>query len=158
MKKGSLAQGVILALIGLVLLMKVLGVIGASLMSLWPLLLLGLGASCEREGRAHPAARAGSLITGGTLIVYGLMFLACELVGWRLMAYIWPGFLAGPALGMYHCYRATGARGQLINARILGAVALVCALGSAVPMRVLLPFMMIGAGVGLLMSVLRRSR
>ena len=48
MKKGSLAQGVILALIGLVLLMKVLGVIGASLLSLWPLLLLGFGASCER--------------------------------------------------------------------------------------------------------------
>lgn len=158
MKMRSLSQGMIMAIIGLVLLMKALGIIDISLISLWPLLLLGFGLSCEHEGWTHPATSAGSLVTGGTLIVYGLMFMACELMGWRLMAYVWPGFLAGPALGLYQCYRATGARAQLLNARILGALTLLCALGSAVPMRVMLPVLMIGAGVGLLMSVLRRSR
>lgn len=158
MRFRSLWKGVVMLIIGLVLLFKVLGIISISLISLWPLLLLGFGLSYENVGWSDPRTNSASLVTGGVLITYGLMFLGCELLGWRLMQYIWPCFLLGPAVGLYQHYLVSRSRGQLVEARMLAGIAIVLMLGAVVPMRYMVPGLMIGAGIMLMISILRRSR
>ena len=79
-----------------------------SFISLWPLLLIWFGLSSGSSRRADGVSPMAS----GVLITYGIMFMLCEVLGWQLMQYIWPGFLLGPALGLYKSYRITGSRAQ----------------------------------------------
>lgn len=158
MRFRSLWQGIVLVLIGLVLLLKALGIIRISILSLWPLILMGLGLSFESEGWSDPAGKSGSLFAGGVLLTYGFMFLACQLMGWELMQYVWPGFIFGPAVGFYQRYKATGSLSNLAEARLLFTIATLLMLGIIVPMRYLVPAIMIGAGVKVILSILKSSR
>lgn len=154
----SLTAGIALALVGLTLLLRVAGVLSFSILSLWPLLPICWGVVYEHSGWNYDA-RGGSLLTGGVLIIYGVMFLACELTSWSLMAYIWPGFLLGPALGLRQQYlRDPSNSGARVASLVLGSVGGLLLLGTFVSMQLLIPGLMIVAGIALLVSVLRRVR
>ncbi len=158
MSVKSLAAGIALAMLGLTLLLRVAGVLSFSLLSLWPLLPICWGVMYEHAGWTREA-RGGSLLTGGVLMTYGAMFLACELTSWSLMAYIWPGFLLGPALGLRQQYlRDPANRGAHLASLVLGGAGGLLLLGTFVSMQLLVPGLMIAAGVALLLSTLRRGR
>ena len=125
-----------------------------SFISLWPLLLIWFGLSSGSSRRAD----GGSPMASGVLITYGIMFMLCEVLGWQLMQYIWPGFLFGPALGLYKSYRITGSRTQRSEARILlgiGGVLMLCML---FPLKYMIALLMIGGGIAIFISIFRRPR
>ena len=125
-----------------------------SFISLWPLLLIGFGLSSGSSRRAD----GGSPMASGVLITYGIMFMLCEVLGWQLMQYIWPGFLLGPALGLYKSYRITGSRAQRSEARILlgiGGGLMLCML---FPLKYMIALLMIGGGIAIFISIFRRPR
>lgn len=125
-----------------------------SLISLWPLLLIWFGLSSGSSRRAD----GGSPMASGVLITYGIMFMLCEVLGWQLMQYIWPGFLLGPALGLYKSYRITGSRAQRSEARILlgiGGGLMLCML---FPLKYMIALLMIGGGIAIFISIFRRPR
>lgn len=125
-----------------------------SFISLWPLLLIWFGLSSGSSRRAD----GGSPMASGVLITYGIMFMLCEVLGWQLMQYIWPGFLLGPALGLYKSYRITGSRAQRNEARILlgiGGVLMLCML---FPLKYMIALLMIGGGIAIFISIFRRPR
>ena len=125
-----------------------------SFISLWPLLLIWFGLSSASSRRAD----GGSPMASGVLITYGIMFMLCEVLGWQLMQYIWPGFLLGPALGLYKSYRITGSRAQRSEARILlgiGGGLMLCML---FPLKYMIALLMIGGGIAIFISIFRRPR
>lgn len=125
-----------------------------SFISLWPLLLIWFGLSSGSSRRAD----GGSPMASGVLITYGIMFMLCEVLGWQLMQYIWPGFLLGPALGLYKSYRITGSRAQRSEARILlgiGGGLMLCML---FPLKSMIALLMIGGGIAIFISIFRRPR
>ena len=125
-----------------------------SFISLWPLLLIWFGLSSGSSRRAD----GGSPMASGVLITYGIMFMLCEVLGWQLMQYIWPGFLLGPALGLYKSYRITGSRAQRSEARILlciGGGLMLCML---FPLKYMIALLMIGGGIAIFISIFRRPR
>ena len=125
-----------------------------SFISLWPLLLIWFGLSSGSSRRAD----GGSPMASGVLITYGIMFMLCEVSGWQLMQYIWPGFLLGPALGLYKSYRITGSRAQRSEARILlgiGGGLMLCML---FPLKYMIALLMIGGGIAIFISIFRRPR
>ena len=125
-----------------------------SFISLWPLLLIWFGLSSGSSRRAD----GGSPMASGVLITYGIMFMLCEVLGWQLMQYIWPGCLLGPALGLYKSYRITGSRAQRSEARILlgiGGGLMLCML---FPLKYMIALLMIGGGIAIFISIFRRPR
>ena len=125
-----------------------------SFISLWPLLLIWFGLSSGSSRRAD----GGSPMASGVLITYGIMFMLCEVLGWQLMQYIWPGFLLGPALGLYKSYRITGSRAQRSEARILlgiGGGLMLCMLFT---LKYMIALLMIGGGIAIFISIFRRPR
>lgn len=125
-----------------------------SFISLWPLLLIWFGLSSGSSRRTD----GGSPMASGVLITYGIMFMLCEVLGWQLMQYIWPGFLLGPALGLYKSYRITGSRAQRSEARILlgiGGGLMLCML---FPLKYMIALLMIGGGIAIFISIFRRPR
>lgn len=125
-----------------------------SFISLWPLLLIWFGLSSGSSRRAD----GGSPMASGVLITYGIMFMLCEVLGWQLMQYIWPGFLLGPALGLYKSYRITGSRAQRSEARILlgiGGGLMLCML---FPLKYMIALLMIGGGIAIFISIFRHPR
>lgn len=125
-----------------------------SFISLWPLLLIWFGLSSGSSRRAD----GGSPMASGVLITYGIMFMLCEVLGWQLMQYIWPGFLLGPALGLYKSYHITGSRAQRSEARILlgiGGGLMLCML---FPLKYMIALLMIGGGIAIFISIFRRPR
>lgn len=125
-----------------------------SFISLWPLLLIWFGLSSGSSRRAD----GGSPMASGVLITYGIMFMLCEVLGWQLMQYIWPGFLLGPALGLYKSYRITGSRAQRSEARILLAIGGGLMLCMLFPLKYMIALLMIGGGIAIFISIFRRPR
>ena len=147
MRFHSTGRAAAIVLICIVLLCKLIGVLYIPIMSLWPLILLALSASCA--GRTD----GGALITGGVLFTYGIMFMACEIVGWELMQIIWPCFLLGPALGLYRSHRITGSRAQLNESRVLLAICVLLMLGLVLPLRYIVAIVMILGGIAVFISI-----
>lgn len=154
MRFRSPGHWLIISAVALVLTARLFGLIAIPVSSLWPLLLMVIGASCANSRRAD----SGTLITSGVLTTYGLMFLICEIWGWQLMQYIWPGFLLGPALGLYRCQRITGSRAQLSEARILTITGGALMLCMVMPLKYMLAALMIGSGIAIFISTFRRPR
>ena len=125
-----------------------------SFISLWPLLLIWFGLSSGSSRRAD----GGSPMASGVLITYGIMFMLCEVLGWQLMQYIWPGFLLGPALGLYKSYRITGSRAQRSEARILLGIGVGLMLCMLFPLKYMIALLMIGGGIAIFISIFKRPR
>ncbi|MCR8845772.1 glutamate synthase [Paenibacillus sp. SC116] len=68
--------------------------------TMWPLFLFLVGAGLVwliRSRILPPIA----FVPGGTLLVYGLLFMVCHWISWELFRYLWPFILIGLALGLY---------------------------------------------------------
>lgn len=103
MDNNRFTIGLLIVIVGVVLLLGKLGVIGFLFGTFWPLLLLaaGLGLHWLFFAKNMPAAL---LIPGGILSTYAVMFLLCTVFTWKLMAFLWPGFIFGVAVGLYEYY------------------------------------------------------
>ncbi|MFC0216319.1 hypothetical protein ACFFK0_28380 [Paenibacillus chartarius] len=103
MSRNNMSVGLLLIVIAVVLLLGKLGVFGFIGGLLWPLLVIAAGAGLHMLyfNRTVPAA---ALIPGGMLVIYGLMFMFCNVFGWGAMSFLWPGFILGIAVGLYEMY------------------------------------------------------
>jgi hypothetical protein len=126
MARNRVPVGILLIGIAIVLLLGKLGVFGFLSSLLWPILLLIPAAALYYLylNRTLPSV---VLVPAGVLLTYGLMFLFCNLFGWGTMAYIWPGFLFGFAVGLYSLYTFDrhANRSVLTFAIVLGVISLV---------------------------------
>jgi len=102
--RNTFIIGITLIAVAIVLLLGKLGVFALLGRLFWPLLILGAGLVLHALYYMR-VAPAGVLVPGGALAVYSLIFLICNLFGWGLMKYLWPGFLFGVSAGLYEYYR-----------------------------------------------------
>lgn len=86
---------------GLVILLGKLGVFAFIGNIFWPLLILVPGVLLHLLYFGRMLTSAVALIPAGVLTVYGLLFFVCNLGGWKLLVWLWPFFIAGPAVGLY---------------------------------------------------------
>ena len=90
--------GFFFIIIGAVLILDHYDFISFNIWDLWPLILVYIGAKAERDYfKGHASGR--NLLTGTTLIVYGLYFLIDTFSIWSIDFNFWPVFILGPALG-----------------------------------------------------------
>lgn len=126
MNKKSTVLGVIIIAIGVLLLLGRFGVFNSGAANLWPVFLLfpGLFFHYLRFGQG---VHAGVLVPGGILTTYAIMFFACNLFGWHLMAYLWPGFILGVAVGLFEAYffDPDKPKGLLVASGVLATIAAV---------------------------------
>lgn len=126
MKNQQFSLGIVIIALGLFILLGKLGIFQFVGSMLWPLFVLlpGLIFHVLFFYRVLPS---GVLIPGGILVLLSLMFFFCNLVGWDAMAYLWPGFIAAVALGLYEFYLFDSyrPRAALIGAVVLGIIAAV---------------------------------
>lgn len=124
MARNNYTMGLLLIGIAVVLLLGKLGVFSALGAFFWPVFVLlpGLVFHYLYFSRVLPA---GVLVPGGILITYSLMFFWCNLFGWDSMAYLWPGFIFGVAVGLYelHVFDPRNARGAFTAALVLSIIA-----------------------------------
>ncbi|WJH33059.1 hypothetical protein N6H14_23085 [Paenibacillus sp. CC-CFT747] len=110
MARNNYSAGLLLIGIAVVLLLGKLGVFSFIGSLFWPLLVLAAGLLLHYLyfNRVLPS---GVLVPGGMLITYSVLFLFCNLFGWGTMAYLWPAFLLGIAVGLYelHLFDRNGA-------------------------------------------------
>jgi len=116
--------GMLLLLVGIILLASNFGYIEISWQYSWPLFLLVPGILFEFGffiHRKHP----GLLVPGGILTTYGLLFFVNVIYGWQWMAFLWPVFLLGVAIGLFQLYLfGERERGLLIPIGILTVLSL----------------------------------
>lgn len=103
MPKNKFSAGIILLLAGIIIVLGKWGVFGFLGSIFWPLLVLipGILIHVLYFGRIMPAV---SLIPGGILVVYSLLFILCNIFGWDSLKYLWPMFILGIAVGLYEYY------------------------------------------------------
>ncbi len=123
MSNNRYSLGIVLVAIAVILLLGKLGVFHFLGWLLWPLLIFAAGAALHMLffGKVLPAP---VLIPGGILVTYSVIFFVCNLFSWHLMAYLWPGFIFGVAVGLYelHLYDRYAPRGVLTAAMVLAIV------------------------------------
>lgn len=90
--------GLFLITIGAVLVMDYYHIIHFSIWGLWPLILIYIGAKAERD-YFQGLTSARSLLSGATLLTYGLYFLASSFLSWGIQDKLWPLYIMGPAIG-----------------------------------------------------------
>jgi hypothetical protein len=126
MSNNRYAVGLIIVAAGIILLLGKLGVIEFLWSVFWPVLILipGLILHALYFSRTLPS---GVLVPGGILVTISVMFLLCTIFGWKLMAYLWPGFPLAVAIGLYEYYifDRSSSRSVFVAALILAAVSAV---------------------------------
>jgi hypothetical protein len=126
MERNRFSIGLIVLLVGVVILLGEFGVFNFMAAVFWPIFVLvpGLLFHYLFFTRLMPS---GVLIPGGILITYSIMFFLCNIFGWELMGFLWPGFILGVAIGLYEYYlfdhyKPSGAK---VAAMILAVIAAV---------------------------------
>ena len=103
MRRENLLIGIILILFGVIFLLSNFGILDISFQKLWPLFILVPGVLFELSffiSRKDP----GVLVPAGILITTGIVFCITVTLGWNLMAYLWPLFPFGVAVGLFQLY------------------------------------------------------
>lgn len=98
--RNERAIGIFIAVAGLVILLGKLGVFGYIGRNFWPIVLLVPGILLHLYYFLRKTSTV-VLIPAGVFTVYGILFLVCNLSGWYLLAYLWPVFIFGIALGLF---------------------------------------------------------
>ena len=123
MDKRSYTSGIVIILVGVLLLLGKFGVFSFMGSHLWPIFVMlpGLFFHAMFFARGWPS---GILVPGGILVTYSLMFFYCNIFGWDSMAYLWPGFIAGVAIGLFEAYffDPNKPRGTFIASSILAVI------------------------------------
>lgn len=103
MPTNKYSAGIILLIAGVVILLGKIGVFSFLGAIFWPLLVLipGVLLHVLYFGRIVPAV---TLVPGGMLVVYALLFVICNIFGWESLRYLWPMFIFGVAAGLYEYY------------------------------------------------------
>ena len=103
MSKNSYVVGLLLIGLGAVLLLGKAGMFNFAMGVMWPIFVLlpSLFFHILFFARGVPS---GVLVPGGILATYALMFFYCNLFGWHAMAWLWPGFIGGVAVGLFEAY------------------------------------------------------
>lgn len=156
MRKAEVSLGLIIISIGVVFLLNNMGIVNINLVTMWPLallipgLLFQLGYFVRRQD-------PGLLVPGGILLTYGVLFYINIFFGWHLMAYLWPVFPLGVAIGLFQLYIFGGRQTEiLVPVAIIGgfsAIALSITL-RAFSIRFVMPLVLILFGL----YILLRSR
>jgi len=116
--------GLAIVAVGVVILLGKLGVFAFIGNIFWPLLVLVPGVLLHMLYFGRMLGNAAVLIPAGVLTVYGLLFFVCNLFGWKLLAGLWPFFLAGPAVGLYEYSMFGPNRDRTIRLIAIGLLAL----------------------------------
>jgi hypothetical protein len=126
MAKNNYSFGLILIVLAVVLLLGKLGVIGFLGNLFWPIFILlpGILFHILFFSRILPV---GVLVPGGMLVTYSILFFYCNVFGWSSMAYLWPGFIFGVAVGLYelHIFNRSNSRGVFTAAFVLAIISVV---------------------------------
>lgn len=103
MTNNRYSIGLIIVAVGVILLLGKLGVFGFFWEVFWPVFVLapGLLLHALYFSRVLPS---GVLIPGGILVTNSILFFLCTIFSWKLMAYLWPGFIFAVAVGLYEYY------------------------------------------------------
>ncbi len=126
MARNNYSLGLVLIVIAVILLLGKIGVIGFLSGLLWPIFVLLPGVAFHMLFFAR-VLPVGVLVPGGMLVTYSAMFFYCNLFGWGSMAYLWPGFIFGVAVGLYelHIFNRSSSRGTLTAAVILAIISII---------------------------------
>jgi hypothetical protein len=103
MKQGKSLIGILLIVLGIFFMLNEVHLFNFGWGTLWPMFLLVPGILFEYSyfvKRWSP----GVLVPGGILLTYSLIFFMNGFLGYHLMEYMWPFFLAGPAFGLFQLY------------------------------------------------------
>ena len=103
MKRGNYVVGAIFILLGIAFLLSNMGIIDINFSQHWPLTLLIPGLLFEL-GYFIKRKDPGLLVPGGMFTTYGALFYINILYGWHWMAYLWPLFPLGVAIGLFQLY------------------------------------------------------
>jgi len=126
MKRNSYASGLAIIAVGVFLLLAKFGIFGFVGSHLWPIFVL-LPSLFFHVLYFARGAHSGVLVPGGILLTYSLMFFYCNFFGWGAMAYLWPGYILGVAVGLFESYYfdPNKPRGVLIASGVLATIAAV---------------------------------
>jgi hypothetical protein len=116
------AFGIIAIFAGIIILLGKLGFFTA----FWPFLFIGLGIGIHIAATRNYIASQW-LVLAGISVTYGLLFLYCNLAGWDALSWLWPAFIFGIAVGLYHKYRYSGTTTgtSLVGAIVLTVISVV---------------------------------
>lgn len=112
-KWPRVALGVGITLIGLWLLLYNVGVVSSLPWFWWPLVPLGLGVILHWVAFTEKGSE-GLFIPGGLLTIVGALFLACQIVGWDILEYLWPVFPLSVGVGFLEAYLFGGRHAELL--------------------------------------------
>ena len=125
MRRDNLFVGAALILFGIIFLLSNFDIIDISIQKLWPLFILVPGVLFELAffmNRKEP----GLLVPAGIFITTGIVFIITVTFGWNIMAYLWPLFPFGVAVGLFQLYLFGGKETELlIPVGIIGGFSLV---------------------------------
>ena len=105
MDNRSKALGLGLIFLGVVFLLENLNVIRFNFFQIWPVFVI-LGGVGFLLGFFINKKNYGLVMPGIILIIYGSLFMYCNIMGWEYMQSLWPVFLLGPGLGFFVLYFA----------------------------------------------------
>ena len=155
MKKENLFWGIVLVGLGILLLSyNLFGFRLNSIPSLWPLLIMLMGAYFE-WGYFRQKKNPGLLVPGGIFLVVGLVFGFETLTRWNYAEYTWPLYLLAVAFGLFQLYLSSNRpRPLLIPILLLCSVTLLAyltmiygALSSIVNFGLIIPIFLILIGL-----------
>ena len=118
--KTNLIWGTFLIIIGILFLIGNLSHVSMEI--LWPFfpMIIGLGFLI---GFLYDRKNYGLLMPGSILLIIGLLFFYCAVVGWYHMEILWPVFILAPAVGFLAMYfGGKRERGLLVPAGVLSAL------------------------------------
>ncbi|WP_433946117.1 hypothetical protein [Paenibacillus sp. SN-8-1] len=99
-ENNKLVTGIFILAAGIVILLGKLGVFSFLGFTLWPLIFLVPGILLHLLFFARRGS-AVLLVPGGILTVYGILFFILNFSGSGVLAYIWPLFILGIAIGLF---------------------------------------------------------
>jgi len=103
MKSKNKVLGIIMLILGVVFLLENLKLIQYNFIRVWPFLVILSGAGFWL-GYLFNRRNLSMILPGTILLVYGSVFLYCQVFSWDSMVYLWPVFLIAPGIAFFLFY------------------------------------------------------
>jgi hypothetical protein len=125
---ARLIGGIALITLGVIFIMNI--AFGWDVM--WPLFITFAGVMVVTAHLINPQDTEGTIIGSGVLFTLSIFFLlfTTGVLQWGNMAWLWPGFLLAPGIGLLAAYFYTKDKEQLIPALVLITIFIVFSFGS----------------------------
>ncbi|HPE68445.1 MAG TPA: hypothetical protein P5560_03230 [Thermotogota bacterium] len=155
-KASSIIFGILFITIGVLALLAVFTDFNLSWDFIWPIFVLGPGILFEISFFSGKEKDPGVLVPGGILLTVGIIMYVNVFSGWQVMEFLWPLFIAAPAVGLFQLYWfGKREKGLLIPVGILSVISLIFLTGNLSRVsffRFLLPAGLILVGLYLLLK------